>query len=135
MPAMIFVNLPVTDIVRATAFYTALGFTANPAFSDETTTCIVVSDTIYVMIMTRERFAGFAPRPIGDPSRETAVLIALTRDSRAGVDAFLTAALAHGGSDNAKPQDYGFMYSQSVSDPDGNVLEVVWMDPAATGGT
>lgn len=135
MPAMIFVNLPVTDVARATAFYTGVGFTTNSAFSDETTTCIVVSETIYFMIMTRERFAGFAPRPVGDPARETAVLIALTQDSRASVDSFLAAAVAHGGSDNGKPQDYGFMYSQSVSDPDGNVLEVVWMDPAAVAGS
>jgi len=134
MPAMIFVDLSVTEVARSTAFDTGLGYAANPAFSDETTTCIVVSDTICFGVMTRERFAGFSPRPVGDPARETGVLIALTQDSRAAVDAFVAAALAHGGSDNAKVPDHGFMYRQSVSDPDGNVLDVVRIDLAAVTG-
>jgi len=128
---MIFVDLSVTDVARSTTFCTGLGYAANPAFSDETTTCIVVYDTICFMMMTRERFAGFSPRPVGDPARETAVLIALTQDSRAADDAFAAAALAHGGSDNAKVPDHGSMYRQSVSDPDGNVLEVVRIDHSA----
>jgi hypothetical protein len=86
------------------------------------------------MLLDRDRFGGFAPRPVGEPQRETAVLVALSRDSRADVDATLAAALAQGGTDNGKPQDHGFMYGQSVSDPDGNVLEFFWMDPAAAAG-
>ena len=131
---MIFVDLSVTEVARSRAFDTGLGYAANPACSDETTTCIVLSDTICFMMIARERFAGFSPRPVGDPARETAVLLALTQDSRAAVDAFAAAALAHGGSDNAKGPDHGSMYRQSVSDPDGNVLEEVWIDLAAITG-
>ena len=129
---MIFVDLSVANVARSTAFDTGLGYAANPAFSDETTTCIVVSDTICFGVMKRERFAGFSPRPVGDPARETSLLLALTQDSRAAVDAFAAAALAHGGGD--KVPDHGFMYCQSVSDPDGNVLEVVRIDHSAVTG-
>jgi uncharacterized protein len=132
MPQMIFVNLPVTDIARARTFYASLGFTFDPRFQDESTACVVVSDTIFFMIMEHAKFAGFAPRPLADPATSTAALIALSRDSRADVDTFVAAALAHGGTDNNKPQVMGdYMYGQSVSDPDGNVLEVMWMDVAA----
>ncbi len=134
MTQMIFVNLPVTDLARSRAFYAGVGFTFNEQFSDETTACVVISDAIFLMIMTRERFAGFAPRPVADPHTTTSVLVALSRDSRAAVDAFGEAALAHGGSDNDKTQDMGFMYGRSFSDPDGHVLELVWMDPAAASG-
>ena len=129
---MIFVDLFVTNVARAAAFCTGLGYAANPAFSDETTTCIVVYDTFCFIMMKRERFAGFSPRPVGDPARETAARLALTQDSRAAVDAFAAAALAHGGSD--KVPDHGFMYCQSVSDPAGNVLEVVRIDHSAVTG-
>ena len=129
MPQMIFVNLPVTDITRARAFYAGLGFSFDPRFQDDTTACVVVSDTIFFMIMERDKFAGFAPRPVGDPSKDTSVLVALSRDSRQEVEAFVAAAVAHGGADNGKPQIMGdYMFGQSVSDPDGNVLEVMWMD-------
>lgn len=134
MPQIIFVNLPVRDIARSRAFYEGLGFSINPQFSDDETACVVLSDTIFFMIMTHARFAGFSPRPIPETTTHTAMLIALTRDSRAEVDAFGVAALAHGGSDNDKPQDHGFMYGRSFSDPDGHVLEVVWMDPTAMQG-
>lgn len=129
MPQMCFVNLPSRDISRSRVFYEALGFTFDPRFSGEDNLCVVVSDTIFFMVMTREKFAGFSPRPVGDPARETSVLVALSRDSRADVEAFHAAALANGGTDNMKPQIMGdYMYGQSVSDPDGNVIEVMWMD-------
>lgn len=134
MQQMIFVNLPCQDVARARAFYTGLGHRINEQFSDETTICVVVSDTIFFMVMTRDRFAGFAPRPVADPQQVTAALIALMTDSRAAVDAYRDRALAAGGSDNHKTQDYGFMYSHSLSDPDGNVIEIGWMDPAAAQG-
>jgi uncharacterized protein len=134
MPQMIFVNLPITDLPRARAFYTGLGWTINEAFSDETAACVVVSETIFVMILTRPRFADFVDRPVGDPSSTVSALFALNMDSRDQVDAFAARAVAHGGRDNGKAQDLGFMYSRSLSDPDGNVLEAFWMDPAATGG-
>jgi hypothetical protein len=127
----VFVNLPVTDLPRARAFYAALGFAFDERFSDDRAACVVVSEHIYLMILTRDRFADFAPRPAGDPSRETSVLVALSRGTREAVDAFMEAGLRAGGTDNGKVQDFGFMYARSISDPDGNVLEPMWMDVTA----
>ena len=127
----VFVNLPVTDLSRARSFYSALGFSFDERFSDDTAACVVVSENIYFMILTREKFATFTPRPVGDPSRDTSVLVALSRDTREAVDAFMAAGLAAGGRDNDKVQDMGFMYGRSISDPDGNVIEVMWMDVSA----
>jgi uncharacterized protein len=132
MAQLVFVNLPVTDIARARTFYGSLGFTFDPRFQDETSSCVVVSDTIFFMIMEQEKFRSFAPKPLADPATSTAVLVALSRDSRQAVDDFMAAALAHGGTNNNKPQEMGdYMYGQSVCDPDGNVLEVMWMDVEA----
>jgi predicted lactoylglutathione lyase len=134
MPRLIFVNIPVTDIPRSRAFYEGIGFTINEQFSDATTACVVVSDTIYVMLLNHERFQGFATKPLADPATATAVLIALTEDSREAVDRITAAALAHGGTEPKPAQDLGFMYGRTFHDPDGNVLESVWMDPAAVTG-
>jgi predicted lactoylglutathione lyase len=127
----VFVNLPVTDLSRARAFYAALGFTFDERFSDDTAACVVVSENICIMLLTRDKFAGFTPRPAGDPARDTSVLVALSRDSREAVDIFMEAGLRAGGTDNDKVQDFGVMYGRSISDPDGNVLEPMWMDVAA----
>ena len=131
MPQLAFVNLPVTDLSRSRAFYAALGFSFDERFSDDTAASVVISEHIYVMLLTHEKFATFTPRPVGDPSRDTSVLLALSRDSREAVDAFMAAGLGAGGTDNDKVQDYGFMYGRSISDPDGNILEVMWMDVSA----
>jgi len=127
----VYVNLPVTDLSRARTFYAALGFAFDDRFSDDSAACVVVSENIHLMILTREKFAGFTPRPVGDPSRDTSVLVCLSRDSREAVDAFMVAGLGAGGQDNDKVQDFGFMYGRSISDPDGNVLEPMWMDVTA----
>lgn len=134
MPQMIFVNLPVTDVARSRKFYEALGYRINEQFSDATTACVVLSDTIYFMIMEHERFQSFATLPLADPAKSTAVLIALSQDSRTAVDGFAEAALKHGGSEPKPAQDMGFMYNRTIADPDGNVLEPMWMDPAAVQG-
>ena len=132
MAQMIFVNLPIADIKRSRAFYGALGFTFDERFSDDTTACVVVSDTIFFMIMERDRFAGFAPKPVADTQKTTSALIALSRDSRAAVDTITEAALANGGTDNKMVQEMGdYMYGRSFCDPDGNVIEVMWMDVEA----
>lgn len=131
MTQMIFVNLPVTDLDRSKRFYEALGFTINPQFSDDTAACVVISDTIYLMILTRDRFRGFAPLPVAETTQTTAVLIALSRDSRAGVDAITEAAVTAGGHEPKPATDMGFMYTRTFLDPDGNVFEPMWMDPAA----
>lgn len=134
MPKMIFVNLPVTDIPRSRAFYQALGFTINEQFSGEGAACVVVSDTIYFMILNHESFQGFSPLPIADTRKSTSCLIALSQDDRANVDRIADAALAHGGSEPLPARDMGFMYNRTIMDPDGNVFEPMWMDPAAVNG-
>ncbi|MBP1807309.1 VOC family protein [Rubellimicrobium aerolatum] len=131
MSQIAFVNLPVTDLSRARSFYAALGFSFDERFSDDRAACVVVSEHIFLMLLTRERFAEFTPRPIGDPARATSVLLALSRSSREEVDAFMAAGLRAGGTDNDMIQDHGFMYARSISDPDGNVLEPAWMDVTA----
>ena len=134
MAQSIFVNLPVTDVARSRKFFQALGYTINEQFSDPTAACVVLSDTIYFMILNHERFQGFATKPLADPAQATAVLIALSQDSRAAVDAITAAAIKAGGSEPKPAQDLGFMYSRTFHDPDGNVFEPMWMDPAAVQG-
>ena len=131
MPKMIFVNLPVTDLKRATAFYEAVGATKNPQFSDDTASCMVFSDTIFVMLLTHEKFRQFTPRPIADARAATEVLLCLSADSREAVDETVGKAAAGGRLDPAPKQDHGFMYGRSFEDPDGHVWEVVWMDVEA----
>lgn len=132
MPKMIFVNLPVRDLAAATKFYEALGGAVNAQFSDDSTKSIMLSDTIGVMALTHERYQTFTKRPIGDAKRESQALLALTADTRDGVDQTVTRAAGAGGKADPNPtQDHGFMYGRSVEDPDGNVWEIVWMDMSA----
>lgn len=131
MTKMIFVNLPVADLPKAMAFYAALGFTNNPAFTDDTAACMVWSEAIHVMLLTHDKWRHFTNRPI-PPATSSEVMLAISCDSRDAVDALNAAAAAHGGTADANaPQDLGFMYSRSLADPDGHVWEPVWMDPAA----
>lgn len=127
----IFLNIPTTDLERAKEFYTALGFTINPLFTDENAACVVLSDTIYFMVLTREYLGTFTDKQIIDPKTQAQVSIALTRDSREEVDAVLAKGLAAGGSEPRPAQDYGFMYSRDLDDPDGNNLSFLFMEPAA----
>ncbi|SMY08443.1 VOC family protein [Flavimaricola marinus] len=131
MPRMIFVNLPITDLKRSRAFYTAVGFSINEQFSDEHGACVVISDSIYAMILTQEKFAGFASMPVGDASKECQHMLALSCDSKGDVDAMMEAGLANGGSEPTPARDLGFMYSRALADPDGHIWEPFWMDPAA----
>jgi len=134
MTQMIFVNLPVKSIDASVAFFEALGFSFNPRFTDETATCMVISDTIFAMLLTHEKFASFAPKPIADTSKAIEVLTCLSRESRADVDAMIKAAVAAGGTTYKEPMDYGFMYGHGFQDLDGHVWELMWMDPAAAQG-
>ena len=131
---MIFVNLPVTDLERAKAFYAALGFTNNPQFTDETAAAMVVEENIVVMLLTREKFAGFVAGQVGDPAQATSVLNALSSNSREEVDELFAKAIAAGGKPWLPAQDHGSMYGTSFTDPDGNVWETMWMDPAVVQG-
>ena len=127
-----FVNLPVTDLDRAKAFYTAVGFTINPRFSDHNAACVVVEDGhSYFMILTRDYFQTFTDLPIGDPAVSPSVAVAIFLDGREAVDATVAEGLAAGGSEARPASDYGFMYQRQLTDPDGNVLEFGWMDPVA----
>lgn len=127
----IFVNLPTTDLERSKAFYTALGFTINPNFTDENAACVVLDDNIYFMVLTREYLGTFTDKQIIDPKTQAQVSIAFTRDSRDEVDAVVETALAAGATEPREAQDYGFMYSRDVEDPDGNLLGFLYMDPKA----
>ena len=131
MSRMIFVNLPVADLERSMAFYEALGFTNNPHFTDETAACMVLSETIHVMLLTHAKWRTFTDRPI-PPSDSSEFMLALSCESRAAVDAMNETAGANGGTADINPrQDHGFMYSCALADPDGHVWESFWMDPAA----
>lgn len=125
---MIFVNLPSTDIPRARAFYAGLGFSIDERFCNADSLMVDVSDTIHLMILERAKFASFSSRPVA-PEGTVGALVCLSQPSSQAVDAFVTRALAHGGADNQRTQEMGdFMYGRSVCDPDGNVLEIMWMD-------
>lgn len=127
-----FVNLPVTDLERAKAFYTAVGFTINPLFTDHNAACVVVEDGHSAfMLLTREFFQTFTDKPLGDPRTAPSVATAIFFGSREAVDATAAAGLAAGGTEEQAASDLGFMYQRQVTDPDGNILEFGWMDPVA----
>ena len=134
MATAIFVNLPVSDVERSKAFFTALGYTINPQFSDENAAAVVFSDTIYAMLLAEARFKDFTPKDLVDARTATEAIICLGADSREAVDRVADAALAHGGGPVQDPQDHGFMYGRSFADPDGHIWEVMWMDPAVASG-
>ena len=130
--SQMFVNLPVTDLDRAKAFYTAIGFTINPQFTDHNAACVVVDDGHnYFMILVREFFQTFTDLPIGDPAVNPSVATAIFLDSKEEVDKSVADGIAAGGSEAHPASDYGFMYQRQLTDPDGNLLEFGFMDPAA----
>src|SRR3954465_11598287 len=131
---MLFVNLPVADLGRSKEFFAKLGFSYKPMFTDETAACMLVGEQAFVMLLSRERFAEFAKRPIGDPTAHTPALYCFSVSSREEVDTVSAAALAAGGSEADDAEDYGFMYSRSFFDLDGHGWQVMWMDPAAAEG-
>ena len=133
MPQMIFVNLPVTDLDKSKAFYEAVGAVNNPAFTDDTAACMVVTEgSIHVMLLTHEKWATFTSKTIPDAHTTAQVLICVSADSRDAVDGQVDKAVKAGGKADPTPtQDYGFMYGRSFEDPDGHIWEVMWMDPTA----
>lgn len=131
---LLFVNLPVADLPASIAFFTELGFTFNPQFTDETATCMIVSEQAYFMLIAQSRFDEFATKPIADATATTEALFCVSAESREGVDAFADAALAAGGTPAKEPMDQGFMYGRSFNDLDGHHWEVMWMDPAVAEG-
>lgn len=135
MPRMIFVNLPVADLAAATRFYEAIGCTKNSNFSDENASSMMWSDEIVFMLLKHPFFSTFTSKPIADAHTTAGVLIALSMDSREEVDTITNAAANAGGkADIREPQDMDFMYSRAFEDPDGNIIEPVWMHPDAAMG-
>jgi len=131
MTKMIFVNLPVADVAKATAFYEAIGFEKNPQFSNEQASSMVWSDAIHVMLLGHDFYRTFTTKAIADTHKTSAALIALSRDSREQVDAITDAAIAAGGRQTRDTQDMGFMYSRAFEDLDGHTFEPMYMDMEA----
>lgn len=131
MSRQIFVNLPVRDLEASKAFFRALGYANNPQFTDENAACVVISESIYVMLLVEPFFQGFTRKAICDSRTHTEVILCLSADSRAAVDSMVDRALAAGGGEPMEAKDYGFMYQRSFQDLDGHLWEVVHMDEGA----
>ena len=128
MNKKIFVNLPVRDLDISKAFFEKLGYSFNPQFTDDKAACMVVSDDIYVMLLTEPFFKTFTNRSLADARETTEVLVCLNEESRDDVDRHVQKALDAGAAEIRGPQDHGFMYGRSYSDPDGHIWEIIWMD-------
>ncbi|HEU4512647.1 MAG TPA: VOC family protein [Nocardioidaceae bacterium] len=131
MGRMIFVNLPVKDLERTVHFWTGLGFTFNPQFTDDEASCMVISDDACVMLLSEKFFSSFTTRQVADATKHTEAILALSAETREEVDRLVDAAVTTGGSVANEAQDEGFMYGRSFHDPDGHLWEVLYMDPAA----
>ncbi len=132
MSKLIFVNLPVADLKRSMAFYEGIGAANNPQFTDETAACMVVSDTIHVMLLTHDKWRQFTSKTIPDANTTAQVLLCLSADSKDEVIGYVDKAVAAGGTADPTPtQDFGFMFGRSFEDPDGHIWEVMWMDMGA----
>lgn len=131
MATKIFVNLPVSDLNKTMAFFQKLGFGFNQQFTDKTAACMVVSDDIFVMLLTHAKFKTFTPKVICDATKSTEVLVCLTAESRDKVNDMVRKAVAGGGTTYNEPQDHGFMYGHGFQDPDGHIWELIYMEPSA----
>lgn len=131
MSTQIFVNLPVRNLQQSIDFFTQLGFQFNPQFTDETATCMIVSENIFVMLLTHEKFRTFTPNAICDATQSTEVLTCLSVERREKVDEMVRQAVAAGGTTYNEPQDHGFMYAHGFQDLDGHIWELIYMEPSA----
>lgn len=128
MAKQIFINLAVKDLQKSMDFYTALGFTNNPQFSDDTAKCMVWSEHIYLMIMTHSKFESFTAKPIADTKTNVAGLFSLSVDSVDEVNKIMTKGLNAGGIEPNEMRDYGFMVQRTIEDFDGHTWEIFFMD-------
>jgi predicted lactoylglutathione lyase len=134
MPKSLFVNLPVADLAASTRFYASIGCVKNAQFSDDKASSMAWSDAITFQLLTRAYFSTFSPKPVADAQQTCQVLLAMTRDSRADVDAIVKAAVSAGGkADIRSAMDLGWLYNRSFADPDGHLFEAVWVDSKAMG--
>jgi len=131
MPQKIFVNLPVRDLKKSMDFFGKLGFSFNTQFTDDTAACMIISEDIYVMLLTEGKFKTFTPKQICDATKSTEVLVCLSSASRDGVKEIVRKAVAAGGTTYKEPQDHGFMYGHGFQDLDGHVWELAFMEPSA----
>lgn len=130
MSRKIIVNLPVKDLEKSKTFFSQIGFNFNPQMSNHEAACVAISEEIYVMVMTHDKFKGFALKAIADSATAEAILC-ITCESRAEVDQIVAKAVAAGATTVEEPTDYGFMYSHSFADVDGHLWNWVWMDPSS----
>jgi uncharacterized protein len=131
MATKIYVNLPVKNLDQSVAFFTQLGFSFNPQFTNEKATCMIIGEDIFVMLLVEDFFKTFTKKPVADATQTTEVIVALSADSREEVDELVNKAFAAGATASHFDQDQGFMYGRSFQDPDGHLWEVMYMDPAA----
>lgn len=129
MATQIFLNLPVKDLLKTREFFAKLGYTFNEQFSNENGACMVISDTIYAMLLTEQLFKTFTSKEIADTNKTTEVMIALSADSKEAVNDLVEKAFMAGATKHNDVQDHGFMYSRSFQDLDGHIWEVFWMNP------
>ena len=130
MARQLFVNLPVRNLDKTVEFFTALGFSFNPDFTDENATCMIVNDGAYVMLLVESYFKTFTSKSIAPTADTAEAIMSFSLESREAVDEVIRTALTSGGTASEEAQDYGFMYTHSFQDPDGHLWEVFWMDPA-----
>ncbi len=128
MSKKIFINLPVADLKKSMDFYSAIGFTNNPQFTDDTAACMVLTEEIFVMLLTHDKFKTFTSKEIADTKKTASVINSLSVDSNAEVNQFAEKAIAAGGKEPNSAKDYGFMLQRSIEDLDGNLWEVLYMD-------
>jgi len=131
MATQMFVNLPVRNLDKSVQFFTKLGFKFNAQFTDETGTCMIVGEDIFVMLLTHAKFKSFTPKEICDATKSTEVLVCLSLESRDQVNEMVRKAVAAGGTTYAEPQDHGFLYGHGFQDLDGHIWELIFMEPSA----
>lgn len=128
MPTQIYVNLPVKDLKRSVDFFTELGYKFNPQFTDENSTCMIISDDIYVMLLVEKFFKTFTKKEIPDSSKSTEVILCLSAESREKVDEMVNKAVEAGGTASNEKQDQDWMYGHGFQDLDGHLWEIMYMD-------
>lgn len=128
MAKQIFINLAVKELEKSFNFYTSLGFTNNPQFSDETAKCMVWCENIFIMLLTHEKFLAFTNKPIADTKKNIAALFSLSLDSIDEVHKLMLSGLKAGGIEPTEMKDYGFMQQRTIEDFDGHTWEIFYMD-------
>ena len=131
MVKQIFVNLPVADLKKSVVFFTALGFTFDPNFTNDDATCMIIGENMFAMLLVNSAFKTFTPKAICDAKNNTEVLVALALENRAAVDEMVCQAVIAGGSTYKEPRDHGFMYAHEFQDLDGHIWEPFYMEPNA----